>query len=128
MGHLSRLGCLVWAGCAVVAAADSGKTVMARLPLRFEENRGQFASPVRYAAQAGGYHLQLSDAGPAFRVGEQLVEIRMPHANPAPAIEALERFGVDTNYMVGSRKQWHTAPNYARLRYHAVYPGVDIVY
>ena len=128
MGHLSRLGCLVWAGCAVVWAADSGKTVMARLPLRFEENRGQFASPVRYTAQAGAYHLQLTDAGPAFRVGEQRVEIRMPHANPAPAIEALDRLGVDTNYMVGGRKQWHTAPNYARLRYHAVYPGVDIVY
>jgi hypothetical protein len=126
MGPLSRFGCFVWASCAAALAAAPS---LDRVPLRFEENRGQFGPAVRYVARAGEFHLQLTDRGPAFYVGARRVEMRMVHANPAPKIDALEQLGAQTNYLVGNRKDWRTGvANYARLRYHAIYPGVDMVY
>jgi hypothetical protein len=102
---------------------------MPRLPLRFEENRGQFAPVVRYTARSNGYNLQLTDSGPAFLMGKQRVEIALVHGNAAPKIEATERTETKTNYLVGSGKDWHIGVgNFGRVRYHDVYPGVDIVY
>src|SRR3954468_20234868 len=107
MGHLSRLGCLAWASCVIAAAApDGGKAVLSRIPLRFEENRGQFAKAVRYMARSGGYDLQLTDGGAAFQMGDQRVELRMVHANPSPEVEALKPMDARTNYFVGARSQW----------------------
>src|SRR5437763_16947560 len=67
-----RFGLLVCSAslfCAVLCAADAdaarAQTALARLPLRFEENRGQWNSAVRYGARAGGYTVQLSAAGAA---------------------------------------------------------------
>jgi hypothetical protein len=102
---------------------------MAKLPLRFEQNQGQFGKDVRYAARSGGSNLFLTNGGASFQMGAQRVNLRLVHANPAPAIEALEKMATQTNYMVGHRDQWHTGvANFARVRYHGVYPGVDVVY
>ena len=96
--------------------------------MRFEENRGQFHPAVRYTARASGYNLQLTDSGPAFLARKQRVQLELPHANPHPRLEGLERMA-DTNYLVGSQEHWHPGvANFARVRYHDVYPGVDVVY
>jgi hypothetical protein len=130
MGHLSRFGFLVWASCVLASAATEGaKSVAAKLPLRFEENQGQFGKPVRYAARSGGAALFLTSGGASFTTGTQRVDLRLVHANASPKIEALDRMEARTNYIVGDRSQWHTGiANYARVRYHGVYPGVDVVY
>jgi Beta-propeller repeat len=102
---------------------------MARLPLRFEENRGQWDPAVRFTARSAGANLQLTAHGPVFRVGPSRVEIGLVHANASPVIEPLDRLPADTNYLVGSRNQWHAGiANYARVRYQSVYPGIDVVY
>jgi hypothetical protein len=57
------------------------------------------------------------------------IELGMVHGSKTPCIEGLERLRADTNYLVGTQKQWRTGvPNYARVLYHDVYPGVDLVY
>lgn len=102
---------------------------MGRLPLRFEENHGQFPPAVRFTARSAGANLQLTAHGAAFRVGASRVEIGLVHANAKPLIEPLDRLPAVTNYMVGPRDQWHTGiANFARVRYQAVYPGIDVVY
>src|ERR1051326_2293456 len=130
MGHLSRFGCLAWASCVLASAApDGGKAVLTRIPLRFEENRGQFSKSVRYMARSGGYDLQLTDRGASFDLGGQRVALQMVHANPQSKVEPLKPMEARTNYFVGARSQWHTGiANYERVRYHGVYPGVDVVY
>ncbi|HTS63984.1 MAG TPA: SBBP repeat-containing protein [Candidatus Acidoferrales bacterium] len=127
MGRLSLFAGGMWSVCLVASAAPN--TVLSRLPLRFEENRGQFHPAVRYTARTGGYNVQLTDRGPAFLLGGQRVEIAMVHGNPAPRLEGVDRMAAPTNYFVGRRESWHTGvANYARVRYSGVYPGVDIVY
>lgn len=102
---------------------------MGRLPLRFEENRGQFDSPVRFMAKSAGGKLQFTARGPEFLVGSSPVEIGLVHGNAAPKIEPLDRISAVTNYMVGPRDNWHSGiANFARVRYQQVYPGIDIVY
>ena len=50
-------------------------------------------------------------------------------SNRTAPIEALDRLPAHTDYFLGSREHWHTGiPNYSRVRYRAVYPGVDVVY
>src|SRR5580765_3217156 len=130
MGHLSRMGCLIWASCVLASAAtDGAKSVVAKLPLRFEENRGQFGKDVQYAARSGASSLFLTSGGAAFQMGTQQVNLRLVHASPAARAEALEPMAAKTNYLVGKRGQWHTdIANYGRVRYHGVYPGVDVLY
>jgi hypothetical protein len=102
---------------------------MARLPLRFEENHGQWKPTVRFTARSAGSNLELTTRGPAFLVGKRRVEIGLVHGNTRPAIEPLDRLPAVTNYMVGPREQWHTGvANYARVQYRGVYPGIDVVY
>jgi hypothetical protein len=110
-------------------AIPQAKAAMARLPLRFEENRGQWDASVRFTARSAGANLQLTARGPAFLVGANRVEISLVHASPSPVIEPLDRMPATTNYMVGARSQWHTGiANYSRVRYQSVYPGIDVVY
>jgi hypothetical protein len=105
------------------------KAVAARLPLRFEENRGQLDSSVRFIARSGGGNLQLTRQGPAFLVGTTPVQLTLVHSNPSPAIQALDPLPTSTNYMVGSRDHWRAGiANYGRVRYAGVYPGIDVLY
>jgi hypothetical protein len=111
------------------AETTQGQAALARLPLRFEANQGQFPSDVRYGARAGGYSLLLTNRGPELSVaGAAPVAIRLLNSRPA-AIEPLDQLSARTNYFVGSRENWHTGvASYNRVRYRGVYPGVDVVY
>jgi hypothetical protein len=134
MTSIYPIALLVCAGslCAATPpapAAPQAQAAMGRLPLRFEENRGQFDSAVRFMAKSAGGKLQFSARGPEFLVGSSPVEIGLVHGNAAPKIEPLDRMPAVTNYMVGPRDQWHgSIANFARVRYQDVYPGIDVVY
>jgi hypothetical protein len=112
------------------ATLSQAKAALARLPLRFEANQGQWDPVVRYAARANGYALLLTAGGPVVAFpGSGRVDIKLLDSNRAARIEPLGRLAAHTDYFVGSREHWHTGiPNYARVRYRAVYPGIDAVY
>ena len=122
------------AGAAYGASAETAplqaKSAMARLPLRFEANQGRMNPDVRYAARAGAYSLLLTGSGPAFQMPDsRRIDLRMPGSHRASAIEGLSPLAVRTNSFVGRRENWRTGiPTYERVRYRAVYPGVDVVY
>jgi hypothetical protein len=112
------------------AAIAQAKATLAQTPLRFEANQGQWDPAVLYAARSGGYDLMFTAHGPALTIaGAHRVDISLPNSNPAPAIEAIGKLPTRTNYFVGTREHWRTnIANYSRIRYNAVYPGVDVVY
>ncbi|HEY1342300.1 MAG TPA: SBBP repeat-containing protein [Bryobacteraceae bacterium] len=105
------------------------QAAIARLPLRFEANQGQWNSRVHYAARAGGYTVAVTAKGPSVSFADsKRLDIGLMNANRAAAIEPLERVPVRTDYFVGSRQNWKSeVPSYARVRYRDVYPGVDLV-
>lgn len=136
---LSRFGFLVCAASVSWAAGrpsvpdpavSRANAALAQLPLRFEANQGQTNPAVRYTARAGGYILFLTSHGPTLGLpGSRHVDISLLNSNRSPQIEALDRLNTRTNYFVGKRESWRAnVPSYSRVRYRAVYPGVDVVY
>jgi hypothetical protein len=132
-----RLSRFVLFGCAVSAfaaippqtAMSGAKAALSRMPLRFEANQGQWKSGVRYAARGSGYTLLLGDSGPSLAFGAGRVDIGFLNSNPAPPVEAIDRLPARTDYFLGRSRDWRTGvANYSRVRYRAVYPGIDLVY
>jgi Beta-propeller repeat len=132
---------LLAAGQVFAAAGDAAaaRATLSRLPMRFEENRGQWNPEVLYAARAGGPSghggLFLASAGPVL-VGSagkgapaRRVDVRLLHGNLTPKIEPLDRLSTQTNYFIGGRTNWRTGiSQYSRVAYRSVYPGIDVVY
>ena len=107
-----------------------------RLPLAFELNQGQSDASVDYLAHGQGYALYLTP-------NEATFSLRAPAASTGAVVRMdieganarAHASGVDTlpgvsNYFVGSDPaHWHTRiPNYGKVQYSSVYPGVDLVY
>jgi hypothetical protein len=127
-----------------------------KLPLSFEVNRGQVDARAKFLARSRGLGLFMTDHGAVMALSETAHrdDLRLPsaqfqrdgvlprttqslglryrfaHANPHPKIEALEPLLGHSNYFIGNDpKYWRTnIAQYRRVRYHDVYPGVDVVY
>jgi hypothetical protein len=61
---------------------------------------------------------------------QALLRMRLVDANPTPRLVALEELPGKSNYFIGrDPTKWRTnVPNYAKVKYQDVYPGVDLVY
>jgi hypothetical protein len=68
------------------------------------------------------------DHGP--RTTDAVLRIKMVGANPTAKVYGLDELRGKTNYFIGKDpKNWRTnVPNYAKVRFEGVYPGVDLVY
>lgn len=106
------------------------------LPLAFEPNRGQAEAGTDYVARAPGFGLLLNAASatlqlPGATAGSATrLRMTLTGANARAQAEPLDRLPGISNYFLGSAAdQWQTAvPNFARVRYHGVYPGIDLMY
>jgi hypothetical protein len=111
------------------------------LPLGFEANAGQAGGAVKFLARGSGYGLYLcanqavlalrkpaSAAMP--RAASDAVRMQLAGADRAARPAAEEPLPGTVNYFVGNDPAgWRTnIPTYAKIRYRAVYPGVDLVY
>ncbi|MFB3777840.1 MAG: SBBP repeat-containing protein [Bryobacteraceae bacterium] len=103
--------------------------------LGFEANVGQFDRHVRYVLRSGNTDLLLTGQGAyvVFRdpAGKKsAVEMKFAGASPDTRVEGEEKLTAVTNYLVGpDPARWVTgAPHYAKVRYHGVYPGVDLIF
>jgi hypothetical protein len=107
----------------------------ATMPLAFEENRGQLDARVRYVARAAGRTVFLT-------ADETVLALQTDPAQPASVIR--QRFdgaglarltGEDalptlTHYYGGrtSGKPHTQVRSFGKVRYHELYPGIDLVY
>jgi hypothetical protein len=108
-----------------------------KLPLSFEENRGQAEAPVKYLSQGNDYSillapsevfLNLRSAAKARR--QSTIRMSFPGAKSAPAMAGGERQSAVSSYFIGNdpAKWVKGAPNFARVKYREVYPGVDLAF
>ena len=60
---------------------------------------------------------------------ETVVRMRLVGANPAPQVVGQDALPGKAHYLTGPASTWRTQiPTYARVRYHEVYAGIDLVY
>ncbi len=110
-----------------------------RSPLSFEANRGQTAEQVKFVSRGPDYTLFLTNDEAVLALKNRskihpttgsTLRLQLAGANPHAIVNGLEELPGKSNYFVGNDpKQWQTSsPNYAKVRYHDVYPGVDLTY
>lgn len=137
---------LVIPNAAAPVRVDRGK-----LPLLFEKNLGQTGRDARYIARGTGYTLYLAPTEMAFSLkvpppesqdpglklinkGQKaerdhqsdLVRMKFTGANAHPAITGETEAITKTNYYIG-KNRFENVPNYRRVNYHDLYPGIDAV-
>ena len=104
---------------------------LAHIPLSFEPNSGQAPAEVRYVARSGSYTLYLAPGEAVFAAPKQPpLRERLSKANLSGRIAGEVQQRSVSNYISGNDPaKWHTSvPNYERVRYTGVYPGIDLVY
>jgi hypothetical protein len=112
-----------------------------QLPLSFEANQGQTDAQVNFLSRGSGYSLFLGpteavlDLSQGSGAGDQgsadeVLRLRLVGSNPAAQPVGLDQLPGASNYLIGNDpSQWHTdIPNYGRVEYLNVYPGVNLVY
>jgi len=114
---------------AAVPSTERLKDAYGRLPLHFEENRGQAGVGVRYVARTSAGSVLLTAGGFSLPADGGPVRLAFAGGAPAPSLQALEPLAGRVNYYRGNGpNNWHTdVPTTARVRYAAVYPGIDVV-
>src|SRR4051794_16370455 len=103
---------------------------LARLPLGFEENRGQAEKSARYLARTESGSVLFSNN--TYRFGNREREHR-PYAVRRTAREAVPTaespLPGKANYFVGDERSWvRNVTTFSAIRYAAVYPGIDVVF
>jgi hypothetical protein len=113
------------------------------LPLLFEPNLGQTDPQVKFLARGGGYGLFLtadeavlelrsSALSPrrAFAATSSVIRMRLEGANSSARVSGASPLPGKSNYFIGNDpSRWHRAiPQFARVEYEAIYPGVTLVY
>src|SRR5215471_6749784 len=101
------------------------------IPLSFEPNRGQAPEAVRYLARGSRYTLYLTGIESVLAAHDSpALKTTFPGANSSPAIAGEAPQASTSNYFHGNNSsKWQASvPNYERVRYVGVYPGIDLVY
>jgi hypothetical protein len=158
VGLLALLtACAVARHPAVVAPPGAGTHARiareyGQLPLAFEINQGQSDARVRFLARGAGYSLFLTadEAVLALRPAGQrtgsapgrrtradtgpltpaIVRLALAGADPTPAVEGLDPQPGRSHYLIGNDPgRWQRdIARFGKVKYHQVYPGVDVVY
>ena len=124
------------------------------LPLFFEQNQGQTAPQVKFLARGAGYGLFLTadeavlelqtsavstqhsalssqlSAVSSQRASSSVIRMKLDGANSLAHISGTEPLPGKSSYFIGNDpSKWRRdIPQFARVEYQAVYPGVDLVY
>lgn len=123
------------------------RALMSGMPLIFEPNEGQANlnssdSRVKYIARGAGYALALgsegaivslrnrNSSGSLKSVRFETVRMKLAGANPLARIQAADPLPGKSNYLLGNNPaKWRRGvPQFARVRYENVYPGIDVVF
>ena len=116
------------------------KESYARIPLSFVANYGQAHKDVKFISRGSGYSLALAPTTFTLAVANTrnknneesaaAIQATLLGGNAAAKLTGLERLITKTNYFIGSDpRRWKTnLPNYAKVKYSGVYPGVDLVF
>jgi hypothetical protein len=115
-----------------VAATTQARDAFAKLPLSFEENKGQTDPQVKYLTRGPGFMLYLTGKE-IILTGQDpsrgVFRMKLEGANPNAKVEPLDKLPGTTNYFIGNDpSKWRThIANYGKVAVRGVYPGIDLI-
>jgi hypothetical protein len=117
------------------------------LPLFFEPNQGQTAPQVKFLAHGAGYGLFLTadeavlelqhsavshqpSGKNSQKTSNSVIRMKLDGANSSSRVSGASLMPGKSSYFIGSDpSKWHRdIPQFGRVEYQAVYPGIDLVY
>jgi hypothetical protein len=118
---------------------QTSASAFGKLPIAFEKNEGQTDRRVDYLARGPGYLLFLNgeeavwnfkDSAAPKTPAASTLSLSLPGANKHAKAKAEALLPGHSNYFIGSGpSKWvRNIPNYSRVHYMDVYPGIDLVY
>jgi len=151
---LHRHSALKAHSAAKVPAASADRLALldayGKLPLAFEQNVGQSDPRVKFLARGAGYTVLLTENSATLRLeshsvwndslgknavkrdrkSRAVLRFALSNSNPHPALHALDVEPGRTNYFVGNDpRKWRSGVSqYTRVKFDAVYPGIDLMY
>ena len=110
------------------AGSAQATELLARVPLRFEQNLGQVhaAEPVAWTARNPEASYAFTADGALIRTRDRIVRVRMQGANAKSEYQPMDVLASPTSYFTASYRG--SIPGYQKLRRSSIYPGVDVVY
>jgi len=112
------------------------QTGYGKMPLLFEENKGQTDRQAKFISRGNGYTLYLTATEAVFQLRatendlskeSENLRLRFTGANTKPTIEGEAEAVTKTNYYIG-KKKFENLPNYERVNYRNLYQGIDAVF
>ncbi len=105
-------------------------------PIRFEPNLGQAPPDVRYIGRGPNSLVLLRSSGAEFQQfarsagASRSVKLQLLGASPSTAAKPSGSLPSVTNYFLGAdRTKWKAnVPNFAKVTFASVYPGIDLAY
>jgi uncharacterized repeat protein (TIGR01451 family) len=131
------------------------KGLTENLPLSFEPNHGQTDSQVKFLARTPGYNVFLTPTEAVFALGRSVagesdrtsrkknvrrgggrhervsvLRLALKGSDPGARASGIDRLPGVKNYLVGSdSSRWQKdVPTYRRVRFEAIYPGINLSY
>lgn len=124
----------------VAAGTTSVLESYAQLPLAFEPNHGQTDPKVKFLSRSRDFDLFLTSdsavlslqpsAGNGRDAGASVFSMRFVNASSHPQFQGAAQLPGKSNYFIGKDpSKWRRdIPQFARVRYANVYPGIDVVF
>lgn len=109
-------------------------TRVINLPFSFEPNEGQSAPPAQFIAHAGSLKMYLRSAGVdlvlAGSKGAASLGLNFVDGDPNVSLVASDEQASYSNYLLGDdpSKWLRHVPNFGRVTYRGLYPGVDAIF
>jgi uncharacterized repeat protein (TIGR01451 family) len=144
---IQNLGLSTPSSLATPSAQSQARSLLAGLPLMFEPNQGQAnLDPAdrraQFIARGSGYSLMLGSEGailnlrsPDQRSDHKATRIdslrmKLANANPSASLSGGDLLPSKSNYILGNdpAKWRHDVPQFARVRYENVYPGISLAF
>ncbi len=126
------------------------KEFSSKLPMRFEKNDGQAGTQADFLSRAENHTALFSSTGMLLSLldtesmdlasrekseskalqANRLLQMRIVGANAQSMANGLDKLLTRSNYFIGNdpAKWWTDIPNYAKVKYSEVYPGIDLEY
>jgi Domain of unknown function DUF11/Beta-propeller repeat len=137
--QLSESGSEPWLAPAQASSNHRpGLSAYGHLPLMFEANRGQTDPKVKFLARGSGYVVFLTSDEAVLKVqqsagkhtAQTVLRMQLAGANGDVSVTGADQLAGRSNYLIGNdpTKWRRNIPQFSRVRYEQVYPGVDLVY
>jgi len=110
----------------------SRKTLVAygQIPVYFEKNLGQADTTALYTSHGAGCSVALTRKGARLSVSHKQVTLDFIGASARAVVTPEEPLAGHSNYYFGNdpRRWVENVPQFSRVRYRGLYPGVDLVW